>query len=73
MAFRLAIAFACAFATAPPALAATVGSGDGPDGSPSSGGEGVKVVDAGNTGRALIDVVTVPGTEPVTGTVANVF
>ncbi len=59
------------FGLASPAFAA-VGSGtDGPDGSPISGG--VKVVDAGDTGRALIGAVTIPGTEPVTGTVANVF
>ncbi len=60
------------FGLASPALAAA-GSGGGPDGSPSSGGEGLKVVDAGDTGRALIDAVTIPGTEKVTGTVANVF
>ncbi len=61
------------FGLASPAMAA-VGSGAGPDGSANSGREGVKIVDAGNAGRALADAATiVPGTEPVTGTVANVF
>lgn len=57
---------------ASPALAAVGSGADGPDGSPSSRG-GVKVVDAGDTGRALTDAATIPGTEFVTGTVANVF
>ncbi|MGH3811359.1 MAG: hypothetical protein ACRDUV_02740 [Pseudonocardiaceae bacterium] len=61
------------FGLASPALAAA-GSGHGPDGSANSGREGVKIVDAGNTGRAAVDAVTIiPGTEPATETVKNVF
>lgn len=61
-----------------PALAA-IGSRPGANGSSAPGadgpssGEGLKIVDLGDTGRALTGAVTVPGTEPVTQTVGNVF